>query len=69
MVTMRCPSCGDPVELAQTGVTFKHVFHANGQSSMFHDEALVHECELEAVRSFEAQQQEVASRDAWVLLL
>jgi hypothetical protein len=36
MATMHCPRCGEPVALGDIGVTFKHVFHADGRSSMFH---------------------------------
>jgi hypothetical protein len=51
MTTMRCPSCGESVELGETGVTFRHIFRASGQSSMFHDEQLVHECNIETLRT------------------
>jgi hypothetical protein len=48
MATMCCPSCGESVDLGESGVTFKHTFHASGRSSMFHDETLVHECDVKA---------------------
>lgn len=61
MATMSCPSCGESVSLGETGVTFKHVFRANGLSSMYHDDTLVHECDAEPARRFQAQHDEVAS--------
>ncbi len=64
MATMHCPSCGEAVELGTTGVTFKHVFRANGVSSMFHDEALVHECDVELAEQFQAKDDEFM-RDRW----
>ena len=30
MMTMRCPSCGEPVELGADGVTFKHIIRGMG---------------------------------------
>jgi hypothetical protein len=56
MMTMRCPSCGEPVELGADGVTFKHVIHADGQSStMFHDGTLVHQCDQETARVWQGR--------------
>lgn len=62
MTTMRCPSCGEPVELGPDGVTFRHVVRADGQlSSMFHDDKLVHECDDERARAFQGRGQVVRS--------
>jgi hypothetical protein len=67
MATMRCPSCGESVDLGENGVTFKHIFRGSGVSSMFHDETLVHECDAEALREFEAEHEATSalSRGTW----
>jgi hypothetical protein len=63
MTTMRCPSCGEPVELGEDGVTFKHVVRANRQlSSMFHNETLVHQCDAEMARVSQGSAQERSER-------
>jgi nitrate/TMAO reductase-like tetraheme cytochrome c subunit len=68
MAVMRCPSCGESVELAKTGMTFKHVFRPSGVSSMFHDETLVHQCDAEVAERFQAQHEHVSSARWYVRL-
>ncbi len=68
MATMHCPSCGEAVELADTGVTFKHVFRTSGVSSMFHDDRLVHECNVDLAQVFQAQRDDVVS-ERWSIRL
>jgi hypothetical protein len=70
LAKMCCPSCGEYVELGESGVTFKHIFRASGGSFMFHDEQLVHECDVEAMRAFEAEHESAPafSCDAWAAI-
>jgi hypothetical protein len=66
MATMHCPSCGEPVVLGDIGVTFKHVFHADGRSSMFHGDTLVHECIADVAQAWQTRHDDSGSAsDRW----
>ena len=67
MMTMRCPSCGENVELGADGVTFKHSIRLDGRSSsMFHDGMPVHECDVETARVWQGRHENPGSAsDGW----
>jgi hypothetical protein len=70
-MTMRCPSCGEPVALGEDGVTFKHIFRADGRSSsMFHDGTLVHQCDVATAQAWQGLHNDAGSAlDGWRIRL